>query len=94
MKKNRLARLKEERERRGAAFRKWKREREEFAQRCKDGYSPEGGELANFIDGLTPRGFDKAGRKTSFVERGKCVFVGGRPSVRISSRRKPDRLSE
>lgn len=88
MKKERLKRLKKERRRKGATIRTWKKERAEFAQKCKDGRSPEGGELANFMDGLTPAGYDKNGKKVSFVERGKDILgsserIGGKV-VRIS----------
>lgn len=77
MKKKRLKRLKKERERRDASFRTWKRERKEFAQRCKDGHSPEAGELANFMDSLTPDGHDKNGKKVSFIEKGKDILGSG-----------------
>jgi len=56
----------------GAAARKWKLKRTEFVARCKTaGYSPEGGELANFWDGLTPDGYNKEGKKVGFIEKGR-----------------------
>jgi len=81
--KERLRRLKKEKESRarGASFRKWKKERAEFTQKCREGYSPEAGELANMIDGLTPDGYNKNGKKVSFVERG---WSGSGPAEKVT----------
>lgn len=51
----------------------WKEKRERWAKRYKEhpGIDAPAGELANMIDGLTPDGYDKQGRKVSFVERGE-----------------------
>ena len=62
----------------------WRRKRAEFAQRCREGYSPIAGEIRNFVEGYTPDGFDKQGRRVSFVERGESVF----------DKRSPQRFSE
>lgn len=52
----------------------YERKRREFAARCAAGYEPSAGELANMLENLTPDGFDKLGRKVSFIERGTGIF--------------------
>lgn len=51
----------------------WKEKREHWSKHYKEhpGFEAPAGELANMIDGLTPDGYDKKGRKLSFVERGR-----------------------
>lgn len=60
----------------------WKAKR---ARAMKRGLSA--GEIANMIEGLTPDGFDKEGRKISFVETGEPYNFDSRP-VRLSERLK------
>jgi hypothetical protein len=62
------------RERKRAEQTEFERKRREFSERVREGYSPSAGELANILDGLTPDGYDKFGRKVSFVERDKPFF--------------------
>jgi hypothetical protein len=62
------------RERKRAEQTEFERKRREFSERVGRGYSPSAGELANILDGLTADGFDRLGRKVSFVERDKPVF--------------------
>lgn len=63
----------------------WKEKRERWAKYYSEhpGLDAPAGEIANMIDGLTPEGHDKKGRKVSFVESGRDLT--GRSS-RISSR--------
>jgi hypothetical protein len=46
----------------------WKMQRETWAASVRAGYDPLAGEIANMLEGLTPYGRDKQGRKVSFVE--------------------------
>lgn len=52
---------------------KWNQERKAWLKRYSK--NPElqaaAGEIANMVDGLTPKGYDKKGKKISFVETGK-----------------------
>jgi len=52
----------------------FERKRREFTDRISHGYSPSAGEVANLIEGLTADGFDRLGRKVSFIEHGTPVF--------------------
>jgi hypothetical protein len=61
-------------ERKRAEQTEFERKRREFSERVRGGYSPSAGELANILDGLTADGFDRLGRKVSFIERDKPVF--------------------
>jgi len=47
------------------------------------------GEIANMLEGLTPSGKDKRGRKVAFVERGTDVLGGERRGIS----RPPGRIS-
>jgi len=60
----------------------FEQKRREFSERISRGYSPSTGELANFIEGLTADGYDRNGRKVTFIEKGANVF--GRRSRRLS----------
>jgi hypothetical protein len=60
------------------SFATWQRKRKEFQEFCLRGYESSVGELANMIDGLTPDGFDKSGKKVSFVEEGRSLFERSR----------------
>ena len=83
------ARRKQKREREAmeaAALLAWTKQREEFRQAVLRGYEPMDGELANVIDGLTPDGVDRQGRKVSFVEYGRQFFFSKRPYL-LSERR-------
>ena len=70
----RLRELVEERERR-------RLKRAEDAWRAKraaaDPASLCAGELANMLEGLTPDGFDRMGRKVSFAEHGEPLYRSG-----------------
>lgn len=68
--KEKLEKLKRARESRSGSLKEWEKKRTEFVERCRKGESPEGGELVNFLEGLTPDGYDRKGRKVSFIERG------------------------
>jgi hypothetical protein len=48
----------------------WRAERAAWSAAVQSGYQAPAGEIANVMDGLTPRGVDKKGRKVSFVETG------------------------
>lgn len=65
--------------------RSWMEKRAHWIKRYKEHpeYDVPAGELANMIDGLTPDGYDRTGKKVSFVER---EFPRGENS-RISSNR-------
>lgn len=54
------------------ALERWREKRERWTKYCTEnpGYDAPAGELANILDGLTPDGYDKTGKKVSFVERG------------------------
>ena len=83
------AKRKEKREKEAknaAALLSWAKKRREFKQACSKGYSPSDGELVNMIDELTPDGYDKQGRKVSFVEDGRQFFFSKRPYL-LSERR-------
>ena len=50
----------------------WKKKREAWTSQSSRGlYEPLAGEIANMLEGLTPDGYDRNGRKVSFVEIGK-----------------------
>jgi len=88
--KSRLRELKEERRRRLAAARADKAAEEWAAARAKA--NPDtlsAGELANMIEGLTPDGRDRQGRRVSFAERGVAALGDQR---RIST--PPERISQ
>ncbi len=57
------------------ALERWREKRSRWVKHCTEnpGYDAPAGELANMIDGLTPDGYNKKGRKVSFVE-GKVPF--------------------
>ena len=79
--KNRLKKLIREllKEKKGIGETEYSRKRREFGDLLMKGYEPPGGELVNFLEGLTPDGYDKLGRKVSFVERGSIFGSGARP---------------
>ena len=83
--KNNLKKAKKEKKSRTTAFEEWKQKRIAFSKRCAKGYSPEAGELANFMEGLTPDGYNIKGKKVNFIERGEGLFP---ESKRISSMKK------
>lgn len=55
----------------------WEEKRKDWLEKYKKnlGLEAPAGEIANMIDGLSPDGYDKKGRRASFVERGKS-FTG------------------
>jgi len=55
----------------------WEEKRKDWIKRYSEnpGLNASAGEIANIIDGLTPDGYDKKGKKVSFIERGKS-FTG------------------
>lgn len=63
----------------------WKKKRDRWTKYYSEHSDLEApaGELANMIDGLTPDGYDKEGRKVSFIEQGEDLIE----SPRISSGR-------
>lgn len=60
----------------------WKKKRARWSKYYKEHPELEApaGELANMIDGLTPDGYDRKGRKVSFVERGESLTESSRLS--------------
>jgi len=57
----------------------WQRKRKEFQERCLKGYEPVTGEALNMLEGLTPDGYDRNGKKIGFIETGSSIFA--RPEI-------------
>jgi len=60
----------------GMALLEWKRKRKAWFKHYSEHPTSEApaGEIVNILEGLTPDGYDKQGRKVSFVEQGKPVI--------------------
>ena len=71
--KKKLKQLEKDKKNRSVGYRKWEKKRKEWFEYYKKNPTFEAptGELANILDFLTPKGYDKEGRKVSFVEAGK-----------------------
>jgi hypothetical protein len=74
-------------EKKAVELTEFERKRREFADRIMKGYSPSTGELANYIEGLTHDGYDRQGRKVSFIERGESIFGRRSGLIRLSGER-------
>jgi len=64
---------KEESVSKGKPSKSWKRKRQAWIKHYSEhpDFEAPAGEIANILDGLDPEGYDKSGRKVSFIERGK-----------------------